>query len=84
MMNEAIHQGIIGGADSADEVCLYKAFRAAQRGLEEFKKQLKREPLPKWFPLLHIVAGLLALVGFWQLVRWLEIWNRVLTLTGRG
>ena len=74
MMNEAIHQGLIGGADSADEVCLYKAFRTARKALQEFKKGLKREPLPGWFPLLHIVAGALAWIGFWQLMRWFEIW----------
>ncbi len=74
MMNETIHQGIIGGADSADEVCLYKAFRTARKALQEFKEGLKREPLPNWFPLLHIVAGALAWVGLWQLMRWFEIW----------
>lgn len=57
MMNEAIHQGLIGGADSADEVCLYKAFRTARQALQEFKEGLKREPLPCWFPLLHRSCG---------------------------
>jgi hypothetical protein len=74
MMNEAIHQGLIGGADSADEVCLYKAFRTARKALQEFKEGLKREPLPYWFPLLHIVAGALAWIGLWQVMRWFEIW----------
>jgi hypothetical protein len=40
----------------------------------EFKKGLKQEPLPRWFPFLHIVAGALAWVGFWQLMRWFGIW----------
>jgi len=31
MMNEWIHQLNIGGADSPDEVCLYKSFRTARR-----------------------------------------------------
>lgn len=74
MMNEALHQDLIGGADSAQEICLYKAFRTARKALQEFKKGLKREPLPNWFWLLHIVAGTLAWVGFWQLMRWFEIW----------
>ena len=74
MMNEALHQSLIGGADSADSGCLYKAFRTARKALQEFKEGLKREPLPDWFSLLHIVAGLLAWVGFWQLMRWFEIW----------
>src|SRR5439155_421455 len=29
MLNEAIHQHLIGGVDCPDEVCLYKAFRKA-------------------------------------------------------
>jgi hypothetical protein len=74
MMNEAIHQNLIGGADSTDEICLYKSFRTAQKALREFKAGLKREPLPKWFWFLHIVAGGLALVGVWQLMRWFDIW----------
>ena len=74
MMNEMIHQGTIGGTDSVDEFCLYKAFRTARKALQDFKKGLKREPLPNWFWVLHIVAGALAWVGFWQLMRWFEIW----------
>jgi hypothetical protein len=74
MMNEAIHQSIIGGADSKDEICLYKAFRTARTALKEFKNGLKPEPLPEWFTILHIAAGVLAWVGFWELMRWFEIW----------
>jgi hypothetical protein len=74
MMNETLHQSLIGGADTADEVCLYKAFRTARTALQEFKKGLKREPLPNWFMVLHILAGLLAWVGFWQLMRWFDVW----------
>lgn len=74
LMNEGIHQGVIGGADSPHEECLYKAFRTARKVLQEFKQVLKREPLPDWFTFLHIVAGALAWVGFWQLMRWFEIW----------
>jgi hypothetical protein len=73
MMNEGIHQTIIGGSDSGD-ACLYKSFRIARTALQEFKEGLKREPLPDWFPLLHIVAGALAWVGLWQLMRWFEMW----------
>jgi hypothetical protein len=74
MMNEAIHQGLIGGAYSADEVCLYKAFRTARKALQEFKQTLKREPLPEGFWVLHILAGALAFDGLWQVMRWFEIW----------
>jgi hypothetical protein len=73
MMNEAIHQGLIGGIDSTDEVCLYKTFREARKTLRKFKEGLKREPLPRWFWLLHIVASGLASVGLWQVLRWFRI-----------
>jgi hypothetical protein len=75
MMNEIIHQGLIGGADSNDDVCLYKAFRTARNALQEFKQGLKREPLPVWFWLLHIVAGALAVLGLWEVLRWFDIWR---------
>jgi hypothetical protein len=73
-MNESLHQGLIGGADSNDEVCLYKAFRTAQKALPDFKKELKRGERPNWFPILHTVAGALAWLGFWEVMRWFEIW----------
>ena len=73
MMNEGIHQGIIGGADSADENCLYRSFRTARAALQKFKRELKRERLPRKFWVLHIVAGAMALMGVWQVLRWFEI-----------
>lgn len=73
MMNEGIHQGLIGGADSADENCLYKSFRAAREALKKFKGELRRERLPRKFWALHIVAGAMALMGVWQTLRWFEI-----------
>lgn len=73
MMNEAIHQGLIGGADSSDESCLYKAFRTAREALRGFKGSLRREPLPDEFWILHAVAGGLALVGLWQVLRWFGV-----------
>jgi hypothetical protein len=73
MMNESIHQGLIGGADSPDEVCLYKAFRSARRALREFKQELRPEPLPSGFWVLHMLAGALALDGLWQVLRWFGI-----------
>lgn len=74
LLNESIHQTLIGGADSKDELCLYKAFRTARAALKEFKQGLRREPLPEWFPVLHFVAFALAWVGIWQVMRWFEIW----------
>jgi len=73
MMNEITHQGLIGGADSNDEFCLYKSFRVARNALQQFKQGLKREPLPVWFPLLHIVAGGLAFLSLWEVLRWFDI-----------
>jgi hypothetical protein len=73
MMNEALHQNLIGGADSKDNVCLYKAFRGARIALTEFREKLTREPLPRWFWLMHGVAGTLAWLGLWQILRWFEV-----------
>jgi hypothetical protein len=73
MMNLSIHQGLIGGADSTDEGCLYKTFRAAREALRLFKGSLKREPLPDEFWILHVIAGGLALVGLWQVMRWFGV-----------
>ncbi|HET9283190.1 MAG TPA: hypothetical protein VFR24_14620 [Candidatus Angelobacter sp.] len=69
-MNETIHQTLIGGADSTDENCLYQAFRNARTTLQNFKRGLKRESLPRWFWLLHIIASVMAGLGVWQVVRW--------------
>jgi hypothetical protein len=74
MMNEWIHQIIIGGADSANEHCLYKDFRTAQSAVQQFNSGLKREPLPYWFRFVNVLAGALAWVGFWQVMRWFGIW----------
>jgi hypothetical protein len=73
MMNEAIHQSVIGGAESGD-ACLYKSFRIARKALHDFKQGLKREPIPVEFKIGHFVAGLLAWVGLWEMMRWFEIW----------
>lgn len=72
-MNLQIHQELIGGADSKDEQCLYKAFRAAARAVADVKAKLEPEKLPRWYWLLHVVAGYLAFNGFWQVWRWLDM-----------
>jgi hypothetical protein len=69
-MNLKIHQLLIGGSDSADEGCLYKAFRVARKELQDFKLALRRERLPRAYWVLHIAAGCLALNGLWQVLRW--------------
>jgi len=73
MMNETIHQGLIGGIDSADDACLYKTFRSARGALQKFKQGLKRKQLPVWFLVLHIVAGALAVLSLWEVLRWFNI-----------
>jgi hypothetical protein len=73
MMNAQIHQNIIGGADSTDENCLYRSFRTARAALKKFKEELKREKLPRKFWVLHLVAGAMALMGVWQVLRWFEV-----------
>jgi hypothetical protein len=72
-MNRKIHQEMIGGADSKDELCLYRAFRSARKALQEFKQNLKVDPLPWWYPVLHIAAAGLALLGGWQVLRWFDV-----------
>jgi hypothetical protein len=73
MLNEGIHQGVIGGIDSEDG-CLYKSFRAARSALQEFKNGLKREPLEIEFKLGHAVAGWIAFMGLWETMRWIGVW----------
>jgi hypothetical protein len=74
MMNETIHQALIGGAESTDELCLYQAFRSAKKALSDFKDSFRPEPLPRWYWLLHLLAIWLALDGLWQVLRWYELW----------
>src|SRR5260370_16276443 len=50
MMNETIHQFLIGGADSKDETCLYRSFRSARGVLQDFHKTLPPAPLPRSSP----------------------------------
>jgi hypothetical protein len=51
-MNKRIHQDLIGGADCADQTCLYKAFRSARAAIREFKSTLQMESLPRWYWIL--------------------------------
>jgi hypothetical protein len=71
-MNKTIHQDLIGGIDSQKVDCLYKAFRRARKTLEEFKGGWRREALPKWYWVLHVLAVFLALNGAWQVWRWMR------------
>jgi hypothetical protein len=70
--NLRIHQQLIGGKDSTDDLCLYKAFRTAQHAVADFKAKVLPEPLPRWYWLLHIVAAVFAAMGAWEVGRWLR------------
>lgn len=72
-MNRKIHQELIGGTDSTDDFCLYKSFRCAKTAIATFKKELRPEPVPWWYLLLHLSAGFLALNGMWQILRWFDV-----------
>lgn len=72
-MNRNIHQRLIGGADSSDDFCLYKSFRSAKTAVATFKEGLRPEPVPRWYWLLHLSAGFLALNGMWQILRWFDV-----------
>ena len=74
MMNEAIHQNLIGGAEGPPG-CLYLMFRAVRKNLEDLKgSHLKRESLPRGYWILHFLAAGLALNGIWQVLRWYDLW----------
>jgi hypothetical protein len=70
-MNMQIHQGIIGGMDSPDELCLYRAFRIARDAVRNFN--LHVESPPKWYWVLHLIAVSLFLNGLWQILRWFDL-----------
>jgi len=53
---------------------LYKSFRAARKALQEFKKGLRHEPLQIEFKLGHLIAGWLAFMGLWEMMRWIGVW----------
>jgi hypothetical protein len=72
-MNLRIHQNLIGGEDSTDELCLYKAFRAAKGAISDFKVALRPKPLPSWYWLMHLVAALIAVNAIWQIARWFHL-----------
>jgi hypothetical protein len=73
MMNEAIHQNLIGGAEGPPG-CLYLMFRAVRKNLEDFKvSHRQRERLPWGYWILHLLAAALAGNGIWQVLRWFDI-----------
>lgn len=56
--NYAIHMECIGGKDTPDDGCLYKAYKAADAAINKFSTNLKQQALPWWFMFGHIIAVL--------------------------
>lgn len=67
--NFDMHVKLIGGADSDDPDCLYKAYAAAAYALVGFNNGLKKAALPRWFWLGHLVSTACLLSGVFLLVR---------------
>jgi hypothetical protein len=78
-MNRTIHQNLIGGADSIDDACLYKAFRSARAAIGNFKASFRVEPLPRWYWILHVAAVSLAAIGLFLVLRWFDIWPKLVS-----
>lgn len=56
--NYKIHKDVIGGNDSRQEACFYKAYSGARAALDQFENGLKVQPLPGWFLIGHMIAVL--------------------------
>ncbi len=69
-MNRGLHQTLIGGIESKDDYCLYRAFRIARNAVNEFKTSFRREKNPGWYVILHALAILFFVNGLWQVLRW--------------
>jgi hypothetical protein len=67
--NYEMHVRLIGGADSDDPACLYKAYDAAVSALNKFDYELKEEALPWWFQIGHAISAGCFLSGIFLLFR---------------
>jgi hypothetical protein len=67
--NRTMHVDLIGGADSGDPNCLYKAYNTATSALNKFKSDLRLQKLPRWFWVGHFVCGACFVSGFFLLYR---------------
>jgi hypothetical protein len=61
--NFVMHVKLIGGADSDDPACLYKAYQAAAHALNTFEGGIGRKTLPQWFWPGHVVSMACAISG---------------------
>jgi hypothetical protein len=67
--NFRMHVNLIGGSDSDDPTCLYKAYDDAISALGKFDADLKSRPLPWWFRFGHFVGFLCFAFGILLLFR---------------
>lgn len=67
--NYRIHVHAIGGKDSTDEECLYKAHRRAFETLNAFEGTMRKPSLPKLFWLGHAFSLISLLAGIYLIIR---------------
>jgi hypothetical protein len=67
--NFDMHVRLIGGQDSDDPNCLYKAYAAATDALGKFDRSLKVASLPGWFWVGHVVSLACAVSGVFLLAK---------------
>jgi len=67
--NHQMHVKLIGGEDSDDPACPYKAYEAASSVLGMFDDRLTGRALPPWFWIGHLAAGGCFLSGMFLLFR---------------
>lgn len=67
--NFRMHVSLIGGADSEDPTCLYRAYAAADSALRSFDAALSVRPSPWWFWIGHFIGVTCVGSGIWLLFR---------------
>jgi hypothetical protein len=67
--NYRLHVHSIGGEDSADEECLYRAHKRAFEALNALERALPKPSLPKLFWLGHVFSFVLFFVGLYLIIQ---------------
>ncbi len=67
--NYRLHVHAIGGEDSTDEECLYKAYKRAVEKLNAFERKLGKPSLPKLFWFGHVFSVIFCLLGLYLIIR---------------
>lgn len=70
--NYRLHVHAIGGQDSPDPECLYKAHKCAFDALNAFESKAARPRPPKVFWLAHIFSAIALLLGVYLIIRLLR------------